>query len=49
MSTKALDQVGTAGAFHHIAHRKAAAYDTGSNNLKDVQARLRSFWQKRRR
>ena len=35
MSTKALDQVGRAGAFHHIVRRKAAASDTGLNNLRD--------------
>ena len=38
MSAKALDQVGRAGAFHHIIPRKAA--DTGLNNLKDVQAKV---------
>ena len=40
ISTKALDQVGRSGAFHHIARRKAAASDTGLNNLKDVQAKV---------
>lgn len=40
MSTKALDQVGRSGAFHHIIRRKAAASDTGLNNLKDVQAKV---------
>ena len=40
MSTKALDQVGRAGAFHHIVCRKAAASDTGLNNLRDVQAKV---------
>ena len=40
MSTKALDQVGRAGAFHHIVRRKAAASDTGLNNLRDVQAKV---------
>ena len=40
MSTKALDQVGRSGALHHIAQRKAAASDTGLNNLKDVQAKV---------
>ncbi|MCG8076955.1 MAG: hypothetical protein JAY75_12015 [Candidatus Thiodiazotropha taylori] len=40
MATKALDQVGRSGAFHHIIRRKAAASDTGLNNLKDVQAKV---------
>ena len=40
MSTKTLDQVGRSGAFHHIIHRKAAASDTGLNNLKEVQAKV---------
>ena len=40
MSTKALDQVGRSGAFHHIIRRKAAASDTGLNNLKEVQAQV---------
>ena len=40
MSAKALDQVGSAGAFHHIIRRKAAVSDTGLNNLKDVQAKV---------
>ena len=40
MFTKALDQVGRAGAFHHIVRRKAAASDTGLNNLRDVQAKV---------
>ena len=40
MSTKALDQVGRTGAFHHIIRRKAAVSDTGLNNLKDVQAKV---------
>ena len=40
MSTKALDQVGRAGAFHHILRRKAAPSDTGLNNLRDVQAKV---------
>ena len=40
MSTKALDQVGRSGAFHHIIRRKAAVSDSGLNNLKDVQAKV---------
>ena len=40
MSTKALDQVGLAGPFHHIVRRKAAASDTVLNNLRDVQAKV---------
>ena len=36
MSTKTLDQVGRAGAFHHIVRRKAAASDTGLSSVKDV-------------
>ena len=33
MTAKALDHVGRSGAFHHIIRRKAAASDTGLNNL----------------
>ena len=40
MATKALDQVGHAGVFHHIIRRKAVVPDTGLNNLKDVQAKV---------
>lgn len=40
MTSKALDQVGRSGAFHHIIRRKAAASDTGLNNLRDVQAKV---------
>ena len=40
MSTKALDQAGRSGAFHHIIRRKAAASDTGLNNLREVQAKV---------
>lgn len=40
MSTKALDQVGRTGAFHHVIRRKAAASDTGLNNFKEVQAKV---------
>ncbi|CAG2257578.1 unnamed protein product [Mytilus edulis] len=40
MSTKSLDQVGRAGAFHHMIKRKCAATDAGINNLKDIQAKV---------
>ena len=40
MSSKALDQVGRTGAFHHIIRRKAAASDTGLNNLKEIQSKV---------
>ena len=36
MSTKTLDQVGRAGAFHHIVRRKASASDT----VKDVNTKI---------
>lgn len=40
MSTKSLDQVGRAGAFHHMIRRKCAATDAGINNLNDIQAKV---------
>ena len=40
MSTKTLDQVGRAGAFHHIVRRKAAASDTGLSSVKDVNTKI---------
>lgn len=36
MSTKALDQAGRAGAFHHMIRRKAAVSDTGMHTLTDL-------------
>ena len=39
-STKALDHTGRPGAFHYIIRRKAAASDTGLNNLREVQAKV---------
>ena len=39
MSTKTLDQVGRAGAFHHIVRRKAAVSDTGLSSVKDVSTK----------
>lgn len=40
MSTKALDQVGRTGAFHHMIRRKAAVTESGLNNIKDVQEKI---------
>ena len=40
IATKALDQTGRSRAFHHIIWRKAAASDTGLNNLRKVQAKV---------
>ena len=38
--TKALDQTGRFGAFHHTIQRKAVASDTGLDNLREVQAKV---------
>ncbi|CAC5402216.1 unnamed protein product [Mytilus coruscus] len=40
MSTKSLDQMGRAGAFHHMIRRKCAATDAGINNLNDIQTKV---------
>lgn len=40
MSTKTLDQIGRAGAFHHMIRRKASESDSGLNTLKDIQAKV---------
>ena len=40
ISTKALDQTGRFGAFHHTIQRKAVASDTGLDNLREVQAKV---------
>ena len=40
MSTRALDQVGPAVDVHYIICGKAAATDSGLNNLKEVQAKM---------
>lgn len=40
ISSKALDQAGRSGAFHHLIRRKAAAADSGLNTLKDVQSKV---------
>lgn len=37
MSTKSLDQVARAGAFHHLIRRKATVADTGLHEYKDLQ------------
>ena len=37
MSTKSLDQMARAGAFHHLIRRKPTAADTGLNEFKDLQ------------
>ena len=43
MSTKSLDQVGRAGAFHHIVRRKAAVADSGLSSVKDMQNKVLSL------
>ena len=40
MSSKALDQVGRSGAFHHVVRRKAAFSDTGLDTLKDINVKV---------
>ncbi|XP_063396797.1 uncharacterized protein LOC134681215 [Mytilus trossulus] len=40
ISTKSLDQVGRTGAFNHMIRRKAAATESGLNNLKDIQTKV---------
>ncbi|XP_060560765.1 uncharacterized protein LOC132720622 [Ruditapes philippinarum] len=40
MSSKALDQAGRSGAFHHLSRRKAAVSDSGLNTLKDIQSKV---------
>ncbi|XP_062621452.1 uncharacterized protein LOC134283032 [Saccostrea cucullata] len=40
MSTKALDQMGRAGAFHHLIRRKTAAQDSGLYTLKDIHSKI---------
>ncbi|CAC5420037.1 unnamed protein product [Mytilus coruscus] len=39
MSTKSLDEPGRSGAFFHLIRRKAAAYDSGLSNIKDLSSR----------
>ena len=39
-SAKVLDQCGRSGAFHHLIRRKAAAADTGLDDVREVQARV---------
>lgn len=40
MSTKALDQVARAGAYHHVIRRKAGLMDTGLDEIPDVNKSL---------
>ena len=40
MTTKSLDQVAGAGAFHHMSRRKAAVYDTGLDEYKDYASTI---------
>ena len=40
MTTKSLDQVARAGAFHHMSRRKAAVYDTGLDEYKDYASTI---------
>lgn len=37
MSSKSLDQVARSGSFHHLVRRRAALYDTGLIDLKDIK------------
>lgn len=37
ISTKSMDQIARAGAFHHMLRRKAAVADTGLQDYKDLQ------------
>ncbi|XP_052097436.1 uncharacterized protein LOC127732441 [Mytilus californianus] len=43
MSTKSLDQVARAGAFHHLIRRKATLEDTGLNDIKELKHPLVSL------
>ena len=40
MSSKAMDQLGRVGAFHHVIRRKVVCSDTGLGSLKDIQAKV---------
>ena len=40
MTTKSLDQVARAGAFHHMSRRKAAVYDTRLDEYKDYASTI---------
>jgi len=40
ISAKVLDQCGRSGAFHHLIRRKAAAADTGLDDVREVQAKV---------
>lgn len=43
MTTKTLDQFGRTGAYHHLARRKAAIYDTGLDEYKDYSNTIMSL------
>lgn len=43
MSTKSLDQVARAGAFHHLVRRKLTMEDTGLNDIKELKHPLVSL------
>ena len=40
MTTKSLDKVARAGAFHHMSRRKAAVYDTGLDEYKNYASTI---------
>lgn len=43
MSTKTLDQIFRAGAYHHIIRRKATMFDTGLSDYKDYLSTIISL------
>lgn len=43
MSTKTLDQICRAGAYHHIIRRKATMFDTGLSDYKDYSSTILSL------
>ena len=40
MSSKALDQIGRSGAYHHIIRHEAVVADTGLDTLKDIHVKV---------
>lgn len=43
MSVKTMDQIGRAGAFHHLIRRKAAMVDTGLDTISDLTDKVLSM------
>ena len=43
MTTKTLDQIGKAGAYHQMTRRKAAIFDTGLDDYKDYSSTIMSL------